>query len=95
MDDEACRLKRTEPFIIVAESDEVTEYMVYVESQFLVSTTTLGDALANLMCTYFVFDIVYPKLMYPLLVFLQHTLMGIKDTQKLPTSVRTVLTSLY
>ncbi len=88
------RLKRTEPFIVIAESDEVTEYMVYVEANCLITTSTLGDALADLLCTYFVFDMAYPKVMYPMLIFLQHTLMGISDSQRIPTSVRTVLSSL-
>ncbi len=70
------RLKRTEPFIVLAEFDEVTEYMVYVEANCLITTSTLGDALADLLCAYFVFDMAYPKVMYPLLIFLQHTLMG-------------------
>ena len=94
MDDEVQKLKRKEPFIVVADSDDITEYFIYVESQFLVSTTTLEDALANLICAYFVFDIVYPRPMYPLLILLQNTLMGIKDSQKLPTSVCTPLTSI-
>lgn len=72
------RLKRKEPFIFQEEIDETTEYMVYVESDFLVGSTSLiGDALANLICAYIIIDIVYLKPMYPLLVFLQHLLMGI------------------
>ena len=71
----------------MAESDDTAEFMVYVESELLVSTNTLADALVDLMCAYFVFDIVYPKALYPLMLFLQHTLIGIKDSQKLPTPV--------
>ena len=79
------KLKRKEPFIVVADSDDITEYFIYVESQFLVITSTLEDALANLICAYFVFDIVYARPMYPLLLLLQNTLIGIKNSEKLPT----------
>ena len=59
VDEEVHKQNRNEPFIVVVDSDDITEYIVYVESQFVVSTSTLGDALANLMCAYFVFDIIY------------------------------------
>ena len=68
--------------------------MIYVESDLLVTTDTFVDACADLICAHFVFDIVYPKTLFPMLVFLQHTLMGIKDNQKLPVSVCTLLGSL-
>ena len=94
VDEEVHKQNRNEPFIVVVDSDDITEYIVYVESQFLVCTSNLGDALANLMCAYFVFDIIYPRPLYPLLIFIQNTAMGIKDSQKLPTSVCTLLTSI-
>ena len=85
MDEEVHKLKSKEPFIFVADSDDITDYFIYVESQFLVITSTLEDALANLICGCFVFAIVYPRPMYPLLILLKNTLMGIKNSLKLPT----------
>ena len=58
VDEEVHKLKSKEPFIVVADSDDITEYFICVESQFLVFTSTLEDALANLICAYFVFAIV-------------------------------------
>ena len=59
VDEEVHKQNRNEPYIVVVDSDDITEYIVYVKSQFEVSTSTLGDALANLMCAYFVFDVIY------------------------------------
>ena len=51
------------------------------------SVNTLGDALADVICAYFVFNIAYPKPMY---LFLQHFVLGLKVSQKVPTSVSTL-----
>ena len=83
-----------EPYIIVADSDEATEYHIYVEMECVVSSPTLADALIDLICTYFIFNIEYPKPMYPALVFLQHFVMGLTDGQKVPTSLRAFCSSL-
>ena len=65
-----------------------------IESDCLLSAHTLGDALADLICTYFVFDIAYPKSEYALLIFFQHFVLGLKDNQKIPTSVSSLCSSL-
>ena len=93
-DEEAERLGRKEPFVMICETNESCEYIVYVEKECLIFTKSVVDAVADLICAYFVFDLVYPRNIYPLLVFFQHTMMGIKDVEKLPTSVMTLLTSL-
>ena len=93
-DEEAEKCGRKEPFILIVETDESFEYIVYVEKEYLVSTKSLVDAVADVICAYFVFDLVYTKNIYPLLIFLQHTMMGIQDVKKLPTSVMTLLSSL-
>ena len=58
-----------------------------MESDSLLSAHTLGDALADLICTYFVFDTAYPKSVYGLLIFFKLFVLGLKDNQKVPPSV--------
>lgn len=55
---------------MAAKTDENVKYHIYIESQCLISVNSLGDALADLVCTYFVFNISYPKTMYATLIFL-------------------------
>ena len=93
-DEEAERVGRKEPFILICETNESCEYIVFVEKECLMSTKSVVDAVADVICAFFVFDLVYPRSVYPLLVFFQHTLMGIKDTEKMPASILTLLTSL-
>ena len=85
---------RQEPYIVAIETDETVQYHIYIESECLLSTHTLGDALADLICTYFVFDVAYPKSVYALLIFYQHFVLGLKDNQKVPASVSALCSSL-
>ena len=47
----------------------------------------LKNALVNIMCYYYVLDLSYPKVMYAILIFLQHFVLGVTDSGYIPTSV--------
>ena len=49
------------PYIVATKSDETMQYHIYIESDCLLSAHILADALADLICIYFISDIVYPK----------------------------------
>ena len=51
------------------------------------STENLRDALIDIICYYYVLDISYPKVMYALVIFIQHFVFGITDTGIVPPSV--------
>jgi len=57
---------RQEPYIAATETDENVQYHIHIESQCLISDNSLGDrdALADRICTYFVFNIyiIVPKI---------------------------------
>ena len=53
--------RRQELYIIAMETDQTLRYHIWIESQCLFSVNTLGDALADVICAYFVFNIAYPK----------------------------------
>ena len=55
------------------------------------TTECLLDAVINMICSYYVFDINYPKQLYPVLLFVQRFIVSIKDDQPIPT----VLTRAY
>ena len=76
--------RRQELYILALETDPTLRYHICIESQ---SVNTLGDALADVICAYFVFNIAYPKPMY---LFLQHFVLGLKVSQKVPTFVSTL-----
>ena len=83
VDDLIVATRRQQLYIIAMETDQTLRYHIWIESQCLFSVNTLGGALANVICVYFVFN---PKPMY---LFLQHFVLGLKVSQKVPTSVST------
>ena len=83
--------RRQELYIIAMETDQTLRYHICIESQCLFSVNTLGDALADVICAYFVFNIAYPKPMY---LFLQHFVLGLKVSQKVPTHCKNNLVKM-
>ena len=48
------------------------------------STKDFRRSLIDIICDYYVVDISYPKVMYALLIFVQHFAFGITDTGIVP-----------
>ena len=82
------------PFLVICHSSEATTYHVIVEQQPSTEASTFGSAILDLFCSYFVYDIVYPKPFYPLLVFFQHHVLGLDDDAIDPPAVIEIATSL-
>ena len=55
-------------------------YHFIVGNVFMFSTDDLRGTLIDIICYYYVLDITYPKVMYALLIFVQHFVFGITDT---------------
>ena len=89
--DKALERFPNEPFILKAEENQ---YYVVAEKCIIAQNTTFMDAMANLICAYFAFDIAYPKPLRPILIFIQRYIMGIKDKQPIPHVITRVLANL-
>ena len=74
------------------ESSEKVTLLTVVERKVLINTETFGSALLYLLGSYYVFNIAYSKLSYPVLIFLQRYVLGIEDEQTIPKSVRQAVT---
>jgi len=85
------KIEQNEPYIAKLQHDQ---YYVVAEKAIITENTQLLDAIINTICAYFAFNIAYPKGIYPLLIFLQRYVTGIKDQQEIPSIVKRVLTSL-
>ena len=72
----------------------IESYHVLVERQPTTEASTFGSGLLDLYCSYFVYDIAYPKSFYSLLVFIQHYILELKDTQVDPPAVIEITISL-
>ena len=72
------------PQIMRLRHDESTQYFIAVEKVLLESASIEGSVL-DLIGAYYSFDIVYPRQLYPLLIFIQHIIFNIFDQQRMPT----------
>ncbi len=57
------------------------EVHLIVERIILDKTINVVNAICGLVAAYFTFNMVYPSSVRPILIFIQHILMGIKDQQ--------------
>lgn len=92
--DEELNVPFSAPCILMVETSEATTYVI-VEGASLVQSTDIQTALIDLYSAYFVFDIAYPVEVAPVLIFMQHYIFGLKDSQKIPVSVATTVATMH
>ena len=57
------------------------QYFICVEQTIYLEAKTLTDAITDLVATYFVFNISYPRSTSPILIFFQQFVFGLTDKQ--------------
>jgi len=85
------QIKQNEPYIAKFQDDQ---YFVVIEREIVIESTRFLDAVVNMICGYFAFDISYPTSLYPILIFIQRYILGIRDNQAIPNIVTQVLSGL-
>ena len=74
--------------------EENAQYYVCCEYDILLESKNVQGLVLDLIATYFVFNIQYPKGMRAFLLFFQHIVFSLKDDQPLPAAVAHLVTSL-
>lgn len=83
------------PVIVVLTSlADSKQYFVVAEKEVLLESVDMRTAMVDLIATYFTFDIAYPKPLYSLLLFIQHHIFSVVDSQPQPNIMSIVYTSL-
>ena len=75
-------------YMVVAIGDSAILINITAERYLFGSASNAIGALVGLIAFYYTFDIVYPKPLYPIYIFLQHFVFKIVDTQKIPETVK-------
>ena len=57
-------------------------------------TTDVATGICRLIAAYFAFNIAYPGALRPILIFLQHVMLGIVDKQSVPALITRVYNSI-
>ena len=80
------QIKQKAPFILVCgePGGETTQYFVCGEINIICESKSFLDAVLDLICTYYVFDIIYPKALSGVLLFFQQSVFELKNDQTPP-----------
>lgn len=96
MDSELSEVTQSEPFLLVTGEPGTDNSQVFVccEGQIYIESKSVKDALLDLISTYFVFDIMYPKPLRSILLFLQHFVLDLPDQQSVSSVVSSLVANL-
>ena len=80
---EVQKISQSAPFIFVCgqAGTESTQYYVCGENIVICESKTYLDAILDLICAYYIFDIAYPKPLSGILLFFQQSVFSLKDEQ--------------
>ena len=68
--------------VLVCCTAEESSFFVVAEAEITSELNDFCSALIHLMAAYFIFNLAYPKAMQSLLLFIQHYVFDLQDTQK-------------
>jgi len=94
VDKEVSEIRQSAPYIVVTGSSENMQLYICCEQNILLESKIVRDALLDLVAVYFVFDVQYPKSLDAILIFIQHYVMDMKDSQPVPMTTAKVVGNL-
>ena len=96
IDGELSEVLQSEPYLLVTSEPGTESSQVFIccEGQVYIESKSVKDALLDLISTYFVFDIVYPKTLRNILLFLQHFVYDLPDQQHISSTLSTLVGNL-
>ena len=75
LEGEVKKVSQNEPYIGIVCCETNHQFFVVIERNVTIECNSFADALTDMICAYFVFDITYPK---PVLYFIQRFIFNIK-----------------
>ena len=92
IDKEIKKIKKNSPYFVILESVARLTFIIVVERNSFITTNDYSSALIYLFAAYYVFNIQYPQLAYPVLIFIQRYILNLEDSQAIPQSIRQAVT---
>ena len=89
-------MEQSAPFLMITGRSEAEncQFFICCEKDIYLESKSLKDAIIDLFATYFVYDVVYPKPLKSIFIFLQHYALDLKDDQQIPPSTLKLVKSL-
>lgn len=96
VDSEISEVGQSEPFLLITgePGSESCQVFICCEGQMYMESKSIRDALLDLISTYFVYDIVYPKNIRSVLLFIQHFVFDLPDRQQVSSALSTFVANL-
>lgn len=94
LDEEVQSIENINPYIVVLCGEGSIEVYLVAELEILQQLSSSSNLFLQLIAAYFAFDMVYPKVLFAVLIFLQHFVLDLKDKQVIPVSVTKLVSSL-
>ena len=88
------KLKQNWPYLVLVKHDSSIQVLVVGERQVITEAESLWEGLKCLLGAYFTFNIEYPRTLRALLIFIQHYVFKVRDSQSTPNVVKQVKSSL-
>ena len=86
MEREISQIQQSAPYLVITGllEAENCQFFVCSEQDILLESKSVKDAIIDLIATYFVFDIAYPKQLNAIILFFQHYVFELTDDQPVP-----------
>ena len=96
MEKETSEIQQAAPYLLTTGllEAENCQFFVCSEQDILLESKSVQDAIIDLIATYYVFDIAYPKPLNVVLLFFQHHVFQIMDDQPIPGMTLKVVENL-
>ena len=94
--EEVGKIHQAAPFISITgiAGDDNCQVFLCGEGNIFFESASLKEAMIDLLSFYFVFDICYPKWVNSILLFFQHYVFKVSDSQPVPTIVTKLVGNL-
>ena len=93
MDLEVFKIKQSAPYLVITGKPGDINCQIS-EQESVVESNSVSDAIIDLIAAYFTFNITYPKFIKCMLLFIQHFVFGLKDSQEVPMVVTNIVRNL-
>ncbi len=94
LQEEVQKVAQNFPYLAVVTGNTSVQVFVIAERLVLTESFSFVKAILSLISAFFVFNVEYPKPLYPVCILLQHYIFCIKDDQPVPQSLVRFISSL-
>lgn len=96
LNNEVAQIPQAAPFVTITgkPGEENAQYYVCAENGVLVESKSIRAVIIDLLATYYVFDLSYPKTISAFLLFFQHIIFELKDSQAFPATAAKLVANL-